>query len=90
MGYTKSVRYDTIHKESGGDSMANKTKKIPFAKLKGLRAERGLSMADMARICGISEGAYLAKENGSRDWKYTEMKVISTFFKESPETLFFN
>jgi DNA-binding XRE family transcriptional regulator len=37
--------------------MANKTKKIPFAKIKGLRAERQMSMADMAKILGMSEGS---------------------------------
>ncbi|MDP4128286.1 MAG: helix-turn-helix transcriptional regulator [Bacillota bacterium] len=69
--------------------MANKTKKIPFAKLKGLRAERRLSMADMAKIVGISEGSYLMKENAIRDFKYSEMLILRKYFKISADELFF-
>ena len=79
---------DVKRKEANIDSMANKTKKIPYAKIKGLRAERGMGMADMAKIIGISEGSYLARENGGKDWKSSEMIMMSRYFKESLDTLF--
>ena len=41
-------------------------KKQPNASLKALRASYGLSMAVMAKILGISETSYLAKENKER------------------------
>jgi len=68
--------------------MANKTKKIPFAKIKGLRAERQMSMADMAKILGMSEGSYLARENGSKEWKGSEMIFVARYFKKSLDELF--
>ena len=68
--------------------MANKAKKIPYAKIKGLRAERDMSMAEMAKIIGISEGSYLAKENDTRDWRSSEMVRIAKFFKCSLDDLF--
>lgn len=75
-------------KEVNKCSMANKTKKIPFAKIKGLRAERKMSMADMAKILGISEGSYLARENGILEWKSSEMIIMAKFFKHSLDDLF--
>jgi DNA-binding XRE family transcriptional regulator len=74
----------------GGDenSMANKIKKIPYARIKGLRAERQMSMASMAKIVGISEGSYLARENGTKEWKSSEMIIMSRYFKHSLDELF--
>lgn len=69
--------------------MANKAKKLPNASLKALRAERGLSMADMAKILGISETTYLAKENNKRDWKSGEMFKLRKYFKLSLDEIFF-
>jgi DNA-binding XRE family transcriptional regulator len=71
-------------------SMANKIKKIPYAKIKGLRAENRLFMADMARILRMSEGSYLAKENGTRDWKSSEMITMARYFKSTLDELFIN
>ena len=79
---------DVERKEANIDSMANKVKKIPYAKIKGLRAERQMSMADMSKILGMSEGSYLARENGNKEWKSSEMIFISRYFKESLDTLF--
>lgn len=69
--------------------MGNKIRKIPNASLKGLRAEKGLSMADMARVLGISETSYLAKENNKRDWKSSEMFMMSKYFKLPLDYIFF-
>lgn len=68
--------------------MANKVKKIPSAKIKGLRAEQGLSQANMAKIVGITEGSYSLKESGKFDWKSSEMFVLRRFFKMSLDELF--
>jgi len=68
--------------------MANKAKKIPHAAIKGLRAEQDISMAQMAKIIGICEGSYLAKENGTREWRSSEMVGIARFFKRSLDELF--
>lgn len=69
--------------------MGNRAKKVPYARLKGLRAERGLSMADMAKILGISETSYLAKENNTRDWKSSEMFILRNYFKLPLDNIFF-
>ena len=68
--------------------MANKVKRVPYAKLKGLRAERDMSMVDMARVLGISEGTYMARENGKRDWLSSEMFKLSSFFKLKMDDIF--
>lgn len=70
--------------------MGNKLKKIPFARLKGLRAEHGISMASMAKIVGISEVSYLHKENGKVDFKASEMAILKKYFKVSADELFFS
>lgn len=70
--------------------MANKVRKLPHATLKGLRAEQGISMVAMGKIIGCSESAYLAKENGKRDWKSTEMGILCRYFKRSANELFFD
>lgn len=71
-------------------AVATKNKKITFAKLKGLRAEHGVSMAKMAKILGISESAYIARETGRREFKISEAKVISKYFKSSMDDIFFS
>jgi len=80
---------DVAQIERGDElSMAKKAKKIPYATIKGLRAERGLFMEDMSKIVGISEGSYLAKENDKRDWKSSEMVIMAKYFKRSLDELF--
>jgi len=68
--------------------MANKPKKIPYAKLKGLRAERGLFQADIAKIVGISDVSYQRREAGELDWHLTEMLILRRYFKLSMDDLF--
>lgn len=65
-------------------------KKVTYPRLKGLRAEHGLSMAKMAKIIGISEGSYLAREKKQREFQISEMKVIADYFKETMEEIFFS
>lgn len=68
---------------------AVKTKKVTHAKLKALRAQYGLSQVDMARILGICEVSYLSKENGKREFKVSEARIISKYFKIPAEEIFF-
>ncbi|WP_407310618.1 helix-turn-helix transcriptional regulator [Desulfosporosinus sp. SB140] len=70
--------------------VASKNKKVTFAKLKGLRAEHGISMARMAKVIGISESAYIARETGRRDFKVSEARTISKYFKSTMEEIFFS
>jgi putative transcriptional regulator len=69
--------------------MVQKSKKRPFSKLKGLRAERGLTQLDMAKKLGISETSYVLRETGKREFKLSEMGIISTYFGLSIEDIFF-
>lgn len=71
-------------------AVAKAKKKVPFAKLKGLRAERGISMARMAKIIGVSESAYIARETGKREFKVSEAVQISKYFETPMEEIFFN
>ncbi len=64
--------------------------KIHFAKLKGRRAELGLSMFDMAKKLGIAESTYLSKENGKRDFTLSECKAIGKILNENPSRIFFD
>lgn len=68
--------------------MATKVKKIPFSRLRGLRAERCLSQAQLAKIIGMAESSYVAKENGNRDWRSSEMIRLVKYFKTSLDELF--
>lgn len=63
-------------------------KKIPFAKLKALRAEHGLSMAAMAKLIGISETTYLAKEHGTREFLHSEIYMIAKHFKLTADEIY--
>jgi len=64
--------------------------KICFSKLKGRRAELGLSMFDMAKKLGMAEGTYLAKENGKRDFTLSECKAVAKILNERPSKIFFD
>lgn len=66
-----------------------KSKKIPNPILKGLRAQRGLSQEAMSKVLGISETSYVSKENGKRDWKSSEMFMMSKFFNCTLDAIFF-
>lgn len=66
-----------------------KKKKVSFAKLKGLRAQTGTSMADMARMLGISETSYWYRENGKKEFKVSEARIICEHFNVSAEEIFF-
>lgn len=63
-------------------------KKRPNASLKALRASYGLSRAAMAKILGISETSYRAKENNKRDWRASEMFMLRKYFKFTMDEIF--
>jgi DNA-binding XRE family transcriptional regulator len=68
----------------------NLKKKICFTRLKGRRAELGLSMLDMSKRLGMAESTYLAKENGKRDFTLSECKAIGKILNEKPGRIFFD
>ena len=41
--------------------------------------KRKISTAQLAKVCGISEGAMCNKLKGRSEFKYSEMKKISSF-----------
>ena len=50
------------------------------AKLRGMRAEHKLTMADMAKIIGTSELTYSKKERGITDFSLSEAARIAESF----------
>ncbi len=69
--------------------MVKQAKKLPFARLRGVRAERGLSLEDMGKICGISEQSYMDRENGKREFKLSDMIKLCDYFGVTADELFF-
>lgn len=66
-------------------------KKVTNSKIVALRAEYGLSQAEMAAIIGVSEVSYLSRENGKIDFKVSEAKKIKEKLNlDSVEDIFFN
>jgi len=70
--------------------MPAKKKVIPFAKLRGMRAELGISQKDTAKIVGISTGAYVKRENGQLPFQIPEAIILRKFFKTTLDELFDN
>lgn len=61
---------------------------MKYPKLKGKRAELGLSQQNMADELGISVGAYNLKERGKRDFRADEISKILQLFKCKFEDIF--
>lgn len=55
----------------GGRSMQE------FNKVKSIRVGAGITQDQIAKILGISKTTYNAKENGTSDWKLTEMNAFT-------------
>ena len=70
--------------------MVSNYKIVPYGRLRGLRAERGMKQSDVANIIGISSIAYTLKENGKSDFKASEMASIMKLFNASADEIFFN
>lgn len=58
--------------------------------LKGLRKKDNLRQADMAELLNITVPAYNQKENNKRPFTINECKIISDFFGEPIEAIFFD
>ena len=72
-------------------SMANKKGgKNMQTKLKGLRAEHGVTQADMADLLGVTRQTYTEKENGNQPFKADELFIISGYFDKPIEQIFLN
>lgn len=60
-----------------------------FKRLKALRAERGLTQAQMAKIIGIGEDTYRKKENGVREFTLSEVARAKEKLEIDPQYYFF-
>lgn len=52
-------------------------------KLIGFRRMAGFTQEDMARIIGVARVTYIRKENGERQFKKSEMKLIHEKLSEA-------
>lgn len=57
-------------------------------KLKGLRAEHGLTQAHLAELLGITRQTYSEKEIGNQPFKAEELFIISSYFDKPIEDIF--
>ena len=55
----------------GGRSMQE------FNKIKSFRTGAGLTLDQMAEALGISKQTYMTRENGTSDWKLSEMNAFT-------------
>ncbi|HBC7247195.1 TPA: helix-turn-helix transcriptional regulator [Enterococcus faecalis] len=60
-----------------------------FNRLKGLRAERGLTQVDMANLLGMNPVTYRKKENGERDFTLKEVAKAQEVLEIDPQYYFF-
>ncbi|MGW7932405.1 helix-turn-helix transcriptional regulator [Staphylococcus xylosus] len=60
-----------------------------FNRLKGLRAEKGMTQSDMASILNMNVSTYRKKENGERDFTLKEVARAQNKLGIDPEYYFF-
>lgn len=60
-----------------------------FNRLKGLRAERGLTQVDMAKLLDMNPVTYRKKENGERDFTLREVAKAQEVLEIAPQYYFF-
>ena len=65
-------------------------KEVNLRKLRGLRAEYGLTQEEVAKKIGISTNSYNRKERGKRKFTLIEAKKLADLFDVSIEDIFFN
>lgn len=63
--------------------------KVNLNKLRGLRAELGLTQEEIADKIGISKHSYNRKERGVRKFTLVEAKKLADLFGLSIEEIFF-
>lgn len=63
--------------------------KQPFNRLKGLRAELGMTQTDMAGILEMNTDTYRKKENGKRDFTLPEVARAKEKLGIDPQYYFF-
>lgn len=63
--------------------------KQPFNRLKGFRAEMGLTQKQMADILGMNVNTYRKKENGEREFTLSEVAKAQEKLKVDPQYYFF-
>ena len=86
VGYIISVKYDTTQPKGGGMRMIN------YAKLKGLMAERGLTVVELSHRLGVSRQSASDKVNGKAKISLTDAQTIAkalNMTKEERDLIFF-
>ncbi|MDW3783683.1 helix-turn-helix transcriptional regulator [Staphylococcus saprophyticus] len=59
-----------------------------FQLLYNERKRNGYTLEQIAKMINISMSAYFDKEKGTRDFTYTEMRLLSNVFDQSLDYLF--
>lgn len=59
-------------------------------KIKGLRAENGMTQVELAKLLGMSEQSYVLKEKGRVPFKDYEIASLCKIFKVSASIFFDN
>lgn len=65
-----------------------RNKPIVCRKLKGLMAEKELTIRKLAEMVGVSENSLTLKINGHRDWWYWEILEVAKIFNLEVEKVF--
>lgn len=60
-----------------------------FNRLKGLRAEKGMTQADMAQLLGMTTVTYRRKENGQRSFTLQDVAKAQQVLGIDPQYYFF-
>ncbi|VEE82196.1 helix-turn-helix transcriptional regulator [Enterococcus hirae] len=60
-----------------------------FNRLKGLRAEREMTQADMAQLLGMTTATYRRKENGQRSFTLQDVAKAQQVLGIDPQYYFF-
>lgn len=63
--------------------------KQPFNRLKGLRAELGMTQKQMAELLEMNVDTYRKKENGKREFTLSEVAKAQEKLKIDPQYYFF-
>lgn len=53
-----------------------------FNKIKSIRVGAGITQQQMANALGVSRPTYMAKEEGTSDWKLSEMQNFVNYINE--------
>ena len=59
-------------------------------KLRGARAEKGLTQKELSRLIDMPVATYVAKEQGRYEFSISEAQKIASVLGKNPSEIFFN